>query len=244
MTNHPKLSFHRRIALQRDREAQGEASHQRLPARVFSGFLCCPSLYLKLLKRGAATSLVLPYSGRFLWTELLAILGDEMPPIRDELALERTGALRKGGIDRRHGLMSVLANNQLIGQLSRSEIYRDYERAFGEATGLPLTLRPVEDFHLAHHGKRHENPFCALMAQWNKTCAARLDAQQRLRTPRHKRRGPSCVLRVGASLSHLAGLRGEPARFSTDRRSHAAKADAHAVFQNCSAPHGLGNRAS
>ena len=106
-----------------------------------------------------------------------------MPPIRDELALERTGALRKGGIDGRYGLMSVLANNQLIGQLSRSEIYRDYERAFGEATGLPLTLRPVEDFHLAHHGKRHENPFCALMAQWNKTCAACLDAQQKTSDP-------------------------------------------------------------
>ena len=75
--------------------------------------------------------------------------------------------------------MSLLTNSQLIAQLSRSEIYKDYERAFGETTGLPLTLRPVEDFHLAHHGKRHENAFCALMAQWNKTCAACLDAQQK-----------------------------------------------------------------
>jgi hypothetical protein len=49
--------------------------------------------------------------------------------------------------------MGLLANKQLIDQLSRSEIYNDYERAFGETTGLPLTLRPVEDFHLAHHGQ-------------------------------------------------------------------------------------------
>jgi AraC-like DNA-binding protein len=75
--------------------------------------------------------------------------------------------------------MSLLANKELISQLGRAEIYQDYERAFGETTGLPLTLRPVEDFHLAHHGKRHENPFCALMAKRNKTCAACLDAQQK-----------------------------------------------------------------
>jgi hypothetical protein len=75
--------------------------------------------------------------------------------------------------------MSLLANKELISQLGRAEIYKDYERAFGETTGLPLTLRPVEDFHLAHHGKRHENPFCALMAKRNKTCAACLDAQQK-----------------------------------------------------------------
>ena len=67
----------------------------------------------------------------------------------------------------------------MIDRLACSEIYKDYERAFGETTGLPLTLRPAGDFHLAHHGKRHENPFCALMAQHNRTCAACLDAQQK-----------------------------------------------------------------
>ena len=79
--------------------------------------------------------------------------------------------------------MSLLANKELIDQLGRSEIYCDYERAFGETTGLRLTLRPVEDFHLAHHGKRHENPFCALMAKRNRTCAACLDAQQKTSDP-------------------------------------------------------------
>jgi AraC-like DNA-binding protein len=79
--------------------------------------------------------------------------------------------------------MSLLANKELIDQLGHSKIYNDYERAFGEATGLPLTLRPVDDLHLAHHGKPHENPFCALMAQWNRTCAACLNAQQKTSDP-------------------------------------------------------------
>ena len=32
----------------------------------------------------------------------------------------------------------------LLEQLSRSQIFADYQKAFGEATGLPLSLRPVE----------------------------------------------------------------------------------------------------
>ena len=75
--------------------------------------------------------------------------------------------------------MSLLSNKELIDRLACSEIYKDYERAFAETTGLPLTLRPVGDFHLAHHGERRENPFCALMAEHNRTCAACLDAQQK-----------------------------------------------------------------
>ena len=65
-------------------------------------------------------------------------------------------------------------------RLARSAIFKDYERAFGEATGLPLTLSPLEDWHLAHHGRRHENPFCALLARHNKACAACLSTQYKL----------------------------------------------------------------
>ena len=74
--------------------------------------------------------------------------------------------------------MSLLSKKELINRLACSEIYKDYERAFGETTGLPLTLRPVGDFHLAHHGRRRENRFCAFMAGHNRTCAACLNAQQ------------------------------------------------------------------
>jgi hypothetical protein len=91
--------------------------------------------------------------------------------------------------------MSLITNKRLLDQLSRSEIYKGYERAFGETTGLPLSLRTAEDFSLAHRGKSRENPFCALMAKHNRTCAACLDAQQRARTPRFNMREPSCASR-------------------------------------------------
>lgn len=78
--------------------------------------------------------------------------------------------------------MNTDANKTVLERLSNSQIYQDYERAFGEATGLPLTLSPVEDWHLAHHRRRHENPFCALLAKQSKSCAACLRTQQELGT--------------------------------------------------------------
>ena len=49
------------------------------------------------------------------------------------------------------------ANKQLIDTLLRSRLFRDYESVFSKATGLPLTLRPLEYWQLAHHGKKNEN---------------------------------------------------------------------------------------
>lgn len=70
------------------------------------------------------------------------------------------------------------ANRRLIEQLSNSQIYQDYERAFSRATGLPLSLRPVEVWSFAHRGKHNQNPFCALMSEQSRSCAACLEAQQ------------------------------------------------------------------
>jgi AraC-like DNA-binding protein/ligand-binding sensor protein len=66
----------------------------------------------------------------------------------------------------------------LLEQLSRSQIFADYQKAFGEATGLPLSLRPVEAWQPVHHDHPHENPFCALMAKTSRSCAACLDVQE------------------------------------------------------------------
>ena len=63
--------------------------------------------------------------------------------------------------------------------LNRSEVYGEYQKAFGEATELPLTLRPLETWQLAHRHQANENPFCAMMAQANRTCAACLEVQHR-----------------------------------------------------------------
>ncbi len=71
-------------------------------------------------------------------------------------------------------------HDQLVEALTGSTVYQDYERAFNEATGLALALRPVESWQLPHHGRRKENPFCAMMAQKSRACAACLQIQQRL----------------------------------------------------------------
>jgi AraC-like DNA-binding protein len=68
----------------------------------------------------------------------------------------------------------------LIDALANSKVYAEYERAFSEATGLPVALRPVESWQLPHHGKRNESPFCDLMAQKSRACAACLQVQERL----------------------------------------------------------------
>lgn len=62
-------------------------------------------------------------------------------------------------------------------KLSQSQIFKDYERAFGDLTGLPLSLRSDEVLKLVQHGKKYENPFCALMAKENHSCAECLTVQ-------------------------------------------------------------------
>jgi len=68
----------------------------------------------------------------------------------------------------------------VVAQLKRSRIYRDYEQAFRDTTGLPLSLRAVESFDLPHHGDPNQSPFCALMAQSNHSCAACLQLQRKV----------------------------------------------------------------
>ncbi|HVU18254.1 MAG TPA: PocR ligand-binding domain-containing protein [Candidatus Didemnitutus sp.] len=68
----------------------------------------------------------------------------------------------------------------LVEQLKSSEIYRDYEKAFRDATGLPLNLRPIESFDLPHAKDPKQSPFCALMARTNQSCAACLQLQRKV----------------------------------------------------------------
>ncbi len=71
-------------------------------------------------------------------------------------------------------------SRELVRQLRESEIYRDYEKAFRDTTGLPINLRPIEAFDLPHHGEPNESPFCALMASTNQSCAACLQLQKKV----------------------------------------------------------------
>jgi AraC-like DNA-binding protein/ligand-binding sensor protein len=71
-------------------------------------------------------------------------------------------------------------SNDVVTRLRDSEVFRDYQQAFETATGLPLVLRAAGSFQPPLQGSRQLNPFCALMAAMNKTCAACLQLQQRI----------------------------------------------------------------
>src|ERR1051325_3385562 len=83
-------------------------------------------------------------------------------------------------LERKKTMNGNNGNDAVIGKLTDSAVYQDYERAFSDATGLPMSLRPVESWQLPLRGKRNENPFCSLMAQKSRSCAACLQTQQKL----------------------------------------------------------------
>jgi AraC-like DNA-binding protein/ligand-binding sensor protein len=91
--------------------------------------------------------------------------------------------------------------SEIIQRISRSEIFKDYEQAFSDSTELPLALRPIEIWNLAMSGKAHANPFCELMADCNRTCAACLEVQKRVAESKEK--GPTTVV-CFAGLSDTA----------------------------------------
>ena len=72
------------------------------------------------------------------------------------------------------------SNKQLIDALLRSRLFRDYESVFTKATGLPLTLRPLVYWQLAHHGKKNENAFCAMLAEHPATLGVCLQAHENM----------------------------------------------------------------
>jgi AraC-like DNA-binding protein/ligand-binding sensor protein len=71
-------------------------------------------------------------------------------------------------------------DDELVSRIQRSETFLEYESAFEDATGLPLTIRPLVSWNLPHRARRNENPFCAALARTNRTCAACLEVQQQV----------------------------------------------------------------
>ena len=70
--------------------------------------------------------------------------------------------------------------HKLLDALSKTSLFSDFQQAFSETTGLPLSLRPVESWQLALHGAKNESEFCALMAQQSHSCAHCLQVRQSL----------------------------------------------------------------
>lgn len=69
------------------------------------------------------------------------------------------------------------SDQEVMLHLSRSQIFKDYERAFSEAVGLPLNLRAHDSWSPSHHGKTDHDSFAAILARFNQARAACLRAQ-------------------------------------------------------------------
>jgi AraC-like DNA-binding protein len=73
-----------------------------------------------------------------------------------------------------------LSNSHLVEKLTKAKIFQEFHRAFESATHLPLTLRGVEGWQLAHRHSRHQHGFCTLLYQANRSRAACLQLQQQV----------------------------------------------------------------
>src|SRR6266403_662579 len=88
-------------------------------------------------------------------------------------AVSRTAS--KGVMGKRGAPRS--SDQEVMRHLSRSQIFKDYERAFSEAMGLPLNIRGHDSWSPAHHGKEDGNSLASILARFNKARAACLMAQ-------------------------------------------------------------------
>jgi AraC-like DNA-binding protein/ligand-binding sensor protein len=77
----------------------------------------------------------------------------------------------------RRGGTARSSDQEVMRHLSRSQIFKDYERAFSEATGLPLNIRAHDSWSPAHHGKTDHDSLASILARFNKARAACLRAQ-------------------------------------------------------------------
>jgi len=108
-------------------------------------------------------------------------LTESMPPGgRPEVGYERVRRRLGVAKGKTPGNGNGANDRGLVEALVNSRVFQDYERAFSEATGLPVALRPVESWQLPHHGKRNEGPFCALISEKSRACASCLSVQEKL----------------------------------------------------------------
>jgi AraC-like DNA-binding protein/ligand-binding sensor protein len=92
-------------------------------------------------------------------------------------------------------------HRQLLETLANSPVFREFQAAFGQATRLPLVLRPVEAWQLPFRGVERENRFCALMARNGRTCAVCLQTHQKLS---QRARGGGATLTCWCGLTSSA----------------------------------------
>ncbi|HVU36037.1 MAG TPA: PocR ligand-binding domain-containing protein [Opitutaceae bacterium] len=90
---------------------------------------------------------------------------------------------------------------EIVTQLQKSELFREYQKAFEATTGLPLGIRAADSFQPPLHDSKLVNPFCALMAATNKSCAACLQLQEKLA---QNASAEACTVQCYAGLTESA----------------------------------------
>jgi len=92
-------------------------------------------------------------------------------------------------------------DSDIIQRLGRSSLYNEFKQAFLASTRLPLALRPVVFWSLAHRAQPNENPFCALITETCRGCSAYLETEQRaVDAAQHQ----AATVRCFADLCHTA----------------------------------------
>src|SRR5881396_1209515 len=125
---------------------------------------------------------------------------------------KRSGLIRNA---RRRGATARSSDQEVMVHLSRSQIFKDYERSFSEATGLPLNTRGHDSWSPAHHGKEDRDSLASILARFNKARAACLRAQtDASREPNSTRRTVTWFAGLSESAvpvyvgDHILGFRG------------------------------------
>src|SRR5437868_11027044 len=73
--------------------------------------------------------------------------------------------------------VSRSSDQEVMRHLSRSQIFKDYERAFSKSMGLPLNIRGRDSWSPSHHGKADHDSLASILARFNKARSACLKAQ-------------------------------------------------------------------
>ena len=83
----------------------------------------------------------------------------------------------------KNSVVATIESDTISEKLSQSQILRDYERAFAEATGLPLKFTPVGKKRPAMRGSLVVNKFCGHMVETEPGCQMCVEMQMRLAAP-------------------------------------------------------------
>ena len=69
---------------------------------------------------------------------------------------------------------------ELLRAIATSKVFTEFQRAFTQATGLPVALELVQSFQLSFHDRGKQGPFCGFMAPENRTSEACLQPQSQV----------------------------------------------------------------